>query len=37
VEISMKKRNGKAVRKPKKQKSPKNSNAWGHAQITRKK
>jgi hypothetical protein len=37
VEISMKKRRSrKAVRKLKKQKSPRNSNARGHAQITRK-
>jgi hypothetical protein len=37
VKILMKKkRRGKAVRKPKRQKSPRNSNARGHTQITRK-
>ena len=35
VKISMRK-DEKAIRKPESQKSPRNSNARGHAQITRK-
>jgi hypothetical protein len=36
VKISIIKKEEKAVRKPKRQKSPRNSNDRGHSQITRK-